>query len=353
VRGDGALVLSSDPAGAAVTLHRLEERDGVLVPGEGRTLGTTPLGLAELPMGSYLCVLRKEGFADVRYPVHVTRNRRWEGRVRLRTGEEVGPGFVYVPGGPFLFGEGKGARVLTLPDFAIGRYPVTFGEWCEFLTAVDREQGPAAALALAPRTTSDGEYVVRSGVGTWIPRSEALVGGPARDRCLREHGCGFELRLPVYAVSWHDAQAYCAWRSRTTGAEWRLPTEEEREKAARGVDGRLFPWGDLEDASLARCASSRDEPEQPEPVGSFPTAESVYGMADAAGGVWDWTDSWYDPHRLSRVLRGGSWNHPTRSLRSTLRARNEPGNRNADVGFRCARTLAADPERDVGEARVG
>src|SRR6185369_13348687 len=128
------------------------------------------------------------------------------------------------------------------------------------------------------------------------------------------HGPDFETRVPVIGVSWHEGEAYCAWKTRTTGRPWRLPTEEEREKAARGVDGRRFPWGDAEDASLGKCRESREEASQPEPVGAFPTATSVYGMVDAAGGVHDWTDSWIDARRSSRVVRGGAWTNNTKAM---------------------------------------
>ncbi len=166
-----------------------------------------------------------------------------------------------------------------------------------------------------------------------------MVEGPAREWCLKRYGEGFEERIPVVCISWHDAVAYCAWKTKTTGREWRLPTEEEREKAARGVDGRRFPWGDLEDASLGKCRESREVPPQPEPVGAFPTAESVYGMGDAAGGVWDLTDSWEDDRRSSRVLRGGSWGDPPTGVRAAFRLALRPGVRGTSDGFRCARGL--------------
>ena len=141
----------------------------------------------------------------------------------------------------------------------------------------------------------------------------------------------------MIGISYDDAEAYCRWKTETTGREWRLPTEEEREKAARGVDGRRFAWGDLEDGSLAKCRASREVPSQPEPVGAFPTAESVYGMGDASGGVWDWTSSWEDERRSSRALRGGSWLNPPNVLRAANRNALLPRERNSFVGMRCAR----------------
>jgi serine/threonine-protein kinase len=341
VRGDGSLALASEPPGAEVELVPLLDRDGILVPTEPRALGRTPLGPIPLPMGSYLCVLRRDGFAEARYPVHVTRNRAWEGTVRLRTAGEIGEGFVLVPGGPCVLGEGREMRAAVVPDFAIQALPVTFADWAEFLVAVEREKGREAAARLVPGTPGDGPYVARGADGSYRP-VPVNVEGPARARCLREHGPDFESRLPVSGISWHEAVAYCEWRTRATGREWRLPTEEEREKAARGVDGRRFPWGDLQDASLAKCRDSRDEPAQPEPAGSFPTAASIYGMGDAAGNCWEWTSSEAGAGRSLRVLKGGAWDNPARNLVCAVRFTEVPGFRGANMGFRCARSLPGD-----------
>ncbi len=339
VQGDGTLSLASDPPGAEATLSRYVERDGILVASYERSLGKTPLAAVPLPMGSYLCVLSMPGFKDVRYPVRITRNRAWEGRVRMRTGAEVGQGFVYVPGGPFVFGEGGAARTLDLRDFAIARYPVTNREYAEFLSAVEREEGFEAATLRAPHTKGgDAPYMTRQADGRWVPRPDDIV-GPAAERALEEHGADWLWKLPVEAISCEDAEAYCAWKTRSTGTEWRLPTEEEREKAARGVDGRRFPWGDVEHASLAKCRDSRPEPPQPEPVGAFATAESVYGMGDAGGSVFDWTASWLDFRRSARVLRGGSWGHTAAEARTTFRLWRAPSGRSTGYGFRCARSL--------------
>jgi serine/threonine-protein kinase len=289
-------------------------------------------------MGSYLAVLRAAGVPEVRYPVHITRNRAWRGTVRLRTQAEIGDGFVLVPGGPFVYGAGRDARVVDLPDFAIAARPVTFGDWAEFLAAIEKEEGPEAAGRFVPSVKGDGDYMRRAEDGRWLTLP-GNVTGPARERCLREHGPDFDGKLPVVGVSWHDAVAYCAWKSRTTGMEWRLPTEEEREKAARGVDGRAFPWGDLEDATLGKCVDSRDERAQPEPVGCFPAATSVYGMVDAAGNSWDWTDSWWDARAANRIVRGGSWSFAVGFLRCASRFWLDPGLRIPYVGFRPARSL--------------
>jgi serine/threonine-protein kinase len=341
IEGDGSLTLASHPVGAEVTLHRFEDRHGVLGLDEGRALGRAPIATTALPMGSYLCVLRMEGYRDVRYPVHITRGRRWTGSVRLRTEEEVGEDFAYVPGGEFVYGEGKDATIREVPDFAIQKYPVTFGQWAEYLRAVERDDGLEAATELLPRTQTEGALLERCDDGAYR-LAESLIDGPVRDHYQREYGMDCLMRLPVIAVTWYEAVAYCEWKTRSTGHDWRLPTEAEREKAARGVDGRRFPWGEAEDASLCKNSAAREGPPQPEPVGLFPTAVSVYGMGDAAGGVWNWTSSPFEPDAqdsATRVIRGGGWGNPVLYARAAQRARNAPEYRNANLGFRTVRSV--------------
>ncbi len=328
---EGRLTVTSN-APAEVTIARYEEIDGVQTPVNERFLGTTPVE-ASLPSGSYLCVLKADGKRDTRYPVLIERGQTWRGEVGLKSDEEIGDGFVHVPAGKFIYGKGKETTTKELPDFAMAKYPVTFGEYLEFLSILDEEE----AERRKPQTPGDGPCVEKvDGVWRVLP---ILVEGPAREWCEKHHGEGFDLRCPVIGIDYDDAEAFCNWKGEATGQEWRLPTEEEREKAGRGVDGRRFAWGDLEDASLGKCRESREVPTQPEPVGAFATAESVYGMGDASGGAWDWTSSWEDERRSSRVLRGGSWNAQPSFLRCAVRTTYLPRARSTDVGVRCARGL--------------
>ncbi len=123
-----------------------------------------------------------------------------------------------------------------------------------------------------------------------------MVEGDAQKRFPAEEGHLWN--LPVILIDWFDAVAYCRFRSERDGIEIRLPTELEWEKAARGTDGRFYPWGDHFDPTFCLMRSSRPFLAQPEPVGTFPIDTSPYGVRDMAGGVREW---------VADVNGEGSW----------------------------------------------
>ncbi len=157
---------------------------------------------------------------------------------------------------------------------------------------------------------------------------------------------------PVVYVSWHDAVAYAAWLAELTGQPWRLPTEAEWEKAVRGTDGRIYPWGNGWDKT--RANTSDGGPGTTTPVGSYPTGASPCGAQDLAGNVWEWTSSLFKPYPYNsndgreqpestdnRVLRGGSWNYDPRRARAAYRVNCTPDIFYGDGGFRVVLAAAA------------
>jgi formylglycine-generating enzyme required for sulfatase activity len=150
---------------------------------------------------------------------------------------------------------------------------------------------------------------------------------------------------PVVNVSWDDAVAYCDWLAGVTGKPYRLPSEAEWEKGARGTDGRIYPWGDEWDAG--RCNTEEAGVGDTTPVGAYPRGRSPYGLLDMTGNVWEWTRSLYkgypyDPEdgredldaSGNRAWRGGCWLNVRRNVRCAVRIIGRPGSFLDRVGFR-------------------
>ena len=202
--------------------------------------------------------------------------------------------WVKIPAGEFLYGEKK-EKQFSHKAFLIGKYPVTNIQYKHFLDA------------------NPGGKVPQD----WDSQKRSFPMGKGNH--------------PVIFVSWNDANAFCQW------AECRLPTEAEWEKAARGTDGRTYPWGE-DWVNGKYCNSTESKNGGTTPVDDYPEGISPYGVWDMSGNVWGWTATRHEDGNY-QVLRGGSWDYYDYIVRSSNRDRYTPTYSDGGLGFRCARSL--------------
>ena len=237
--------------------------------------------------------------------------------------------FVYVPAGSFTMGstdvqDEKPIHTMHVDAFWLLKTPVTNTQFRPFV-----ESGGYTNQTLW--TTAGWQWRIRRKIQQPRHWEDRQWGTPQQ---------------PVIGVSWYEATAYTNWLAQTTDAIIRLPTEAEWEKAARGVDGRTYPWGDAApDQSHCNFA---DQKGKTTPVGNYPAGVSPYGALDMAGNVWEWIGThWVEDYvnyanvashekegNGLRSLRGGSWGHPARNLRAANRRKYKPDPQSYHVGFR-------------------
>jgi serine/threonine protein kinase len=250
------------------------------------------------------------------------------------TGED-GATLVYVPAGEFTMGgdvnsDEKPIHTVNLDAFWIDQTEVTNKLFSSFVIATgyqtDAEKAGWSYMFNNPDwvETNGADWQHPTGPGSNVTRKD-------------QH--------PTINVSWNDATAYCEWVGR------RLPTEAEWEKAARGTDARIYPWGNAapNDTLLNYNNNIGDTTE----VDIYETGKNIYGAYDMAGNVWEWVNDWYSETYYQsspssnplgpnlgeyRVLRGGAWNISSDYVRSASRNWDDPINPYYDLGFRCARS---------------
>jgi|GEM_PF-869274 len=334
LEGDGALEVTTEPPGVSVTISRLQLHGRVLRPVEPRSLGSTPVQRFDLPIGSYLLCLSRDGQRDVLRPVHIGRTETVHAQVRWRDTAEIGEDFVLIPEGPAILGGdpiahgGLERRTKDISEFCLARYPVTCDEYLAFLNARAREDLEAALKHVPRARAQEGYYWQWDEVSQTFKYPDKTPGGHA-----------WIGSLPVNGVSMDDAVAYIAWRKALTGEQLRLPHEDEWEKAARSVDGRFFPWGDHFDPTFCKMKQSRDVPyPEPEPVGAFDTDTSPYGARDMAGGVREICRTVAEGEEVP-VMRGGCWHDTGLFCRVAFRHVTQPDFVNTGLGFRLAKDL--------------
>lgn len=377
LRGDGAVSILTDPPGAEVILYRYVLQHRRLVPVRARTLGTTPLISLSLPMGSYMLLLKKPGHIDVRYPIQIRRQEHWHGvapgdedpyPIHLPKEGTLSAKECYIPAGWFWSGGDELAtnrlpsQRLWLDGFIMRTFPVTHAEYMAFLNALLEANREADAMRYAPAYpnpdgTQHHQLYERSNKGNFIPH-------PRSPKHL--------LHLPVTFVTLSAAHAFATWQSRLSEYEWSLPDEFEWEKAARGVDGRLYPWGDRFDPSWCSMKHSHQFEPNVDIVDSFPTDVSPYGVRGVAGNVKDWCSNTFHAEgpkqteisvrtmalshtgtlqgmdlslqdqldeSITHTIRGGSWNESEVRVRVASRKGGVAERRYDNVGFRIIRYI--------------
>jgi formylglycine-generating enzyme required for sulfatase activity len=368
LRGEGALTLVTDPPGAEVLLERYEIEGRRLVARPAGVLGRTPLTRVPLSQGSYRLRIRAPGRRETLYPVHVERGGHWDGRapgehephpITLPEEGELFPGEVHVPAGwCWIGGDSDAADSLPLQRvwvdaFALRRFPVTNQEYILFLNDLIATGREEQAEACCPRThpsmpQGSGEPAYgREASGRYML---AAVAGDASGRLWKPD-------WPVVLVHWHAAAAFAAWAAARTGRAFRLPDEIEREKAARGADGRRYPWGNHFDATWACVLDSHPHDTVRAGVEEYPLDESPYGARGLAGNVRDWCANTWTPEGPElrggllirvpadaaseelRAVRGGAWTSQPGLSRSAVRFASRPERRWTTTGLRLARSL--------------
>ncbi len=222
-----------------------------------------------------------------------------------RQKSEFPKGMVLMPKGPFLYGEDRFREDLPY-DYYISIHLVTNNKYKDFMLA---------------NGYGSKEFWSEQG---WIWKQRNQVNQPEYWTDTKWNRADY----PIIGVSYFEAEAYATWVGK------RLPTEKEREKAARGVDGSEYPWGDVFDKT--KCNSEESGIDAITPVTKFAKGISPFGCYDMAGNVWEWCASRYHQSNARRVIRGGAWNSNPGYLRSSLRYRSSTGYRTNNNGIRLA-----------------
>jgi formylglycine-generating enzyme required for sulfatase activity len=242
---------------------------------------------------------------------------------------------VFVPAGEFIMGseelgdDERPAHQVYLDGFWIDRYEVTNARFARFM----------AATGYQTEAETHGWGWVWKG-SEW----EEIEGANWRHPSGPNSSIEGKMDYPVVLVSWKDADAYCRWAGK------RLPSEAQWEKAARGTDGRRYAWGDEFDSAKTNTKESKQG--DTTPVGSFsPQGDSLWGVSDITGNVWEWVADWYDSDYYSqapstnppgpasgthKVLRGGSWSFDEVYARTPFRYNIRPDYTYDFAGFRCS-----------------
>ncbi|MCO4745432.1 MAG: SUMF1/EgtB/PvdO family nonheme iron enzyme [Proteobacteria bacterium] len=370
LRGEAVTSLSTEPPGASVTFFQMLPHGAGLLPSRKGLPQRTPIDRARLPAGSWEARIERPGFMPVVYPFYVARMREWDPTppghaqpeaIRLPIAGSLGPNDVYVPAGWTKVGGDERApgsatqRNAWVDSFVIQRHPVTQAEFLTFVNDLVQQRRFEDLERAQPYLRDDR--------GKKVPLYTTGFAN-SLDLPSRAHGVAFTPSQPVVGINRAGAEAYALWYSVRTGHRWRLPTEVQWEKAARGVDGRFFPWGAHFDS--VRCATSASKRVRIPDVHDLSRDRSPYGVEGMAGAVREWTcsawvaggpelspDGYPAPgtaahaHAPDLVSKGSSWMEEPVFAHCAARVRMPAHERLPDLGFRLVRELDAKPTSSV------
>lgn len=268
--------------------------------------------------------------------------------------DSVVPAMVALPGGDFVMGcrpgwddvlggckaSEKPPHTVTVKPFQIGRYEITVGQFKRFVEDTGYQ-------TTAERPIDAGCTIKHAGQLQWVL---------SKEHHWRNPGFPQTDQHPVVCISWQDTQQYLAWLNQKTGQQYRLPTEEEWEYAARGGQITAFFWGDEADRQFANYqgTAGKDQWQYTAPIGQF--SSNAFGLYDVAGNAWEWVENCWRKHyqdasrigenactsgtNAARARRGGGWDNYPPSIRSAYRNSGHELERSYLYGFRIAHDAA-------------
>ena len=371
IAGDGMFSLHTSPSGARVHLERFVTLHRRLVAHSLGEIGVTPLEKYPIAMGSYRFRIQRDGYEDALVPIQISREGTWnvdipdgvDSCIVLQPKGSVSEDEIFIPKGWFWCGgdpelaNSLDKKKIWVDSFVISKYPITNAQYIAFLNDLMEHGNKSEAM----------QHVPRERAGTYGEEGATIYGYDEKTGFyLRPDADGdvWGMDWPVMMVNWVSACAYTSWRAEQDGLPWRLPYELEWEKAARGADSRIYPWGNHFDPAWCIMRESNPGRPMPQSIYAQPLDESPYGVQGMGGNIRNWTLSsaksdysqcvvmpkpeilpelfdMKDPAKAGpqRVDRGGCWNGSYRYSRVAGRDFVFPWRKDDFLGFRIVRDI--------------
>ncbi len=293
---------------------------------------SAPLVNQRLPHGSYLLTVEAPGHIPLRVPLLLKRLGIYSLTLQLLEQHKLPSDLVVITEGDFLSGDVQNQRredcTTHLNRYAIMRHPVTCQQYVDFLNGLAQEGALEEAYQRTPRVRDDASsyFEYDEARGFYIPETD-------------QDGTSWDPDWPIVLITYHDAEAYAKWRSKQDGIPYHIPTAAQLEKAARGVDGRIFVWGNDFDPSFCRMRESEQGRPFPTSIHTYPIDCSPYGVMQLNGNVAEWSSTWASEEEQTKVMRGGSYSSSSQGCRLDWPLSSPSNFRYSSYGFRLAVNL--------------